>query len=109
MVDRMLGNVVVKLMETPQHYARWASLLLHELYPYYEIAIVGKDSSSLLQEINTSYFPNTFIAASTNASKLPFFNGKYEKQKTIIYVCEKGTCKLPVETVQEAVAQMNVP
>ncbi len=52
------------------------------------------------------YHPNIFIAGSIGNSEIPIFKDRFIKDKTKIYVCTGSECKLPVETVEEALKQI---
>jgi len=41
-----------------------------------------------------------------DGGELPVFAQRFVPGKTMIYVCGMGYCKLPVETVKEALAQL---
>ncbi len=43
---------------------------------------------------------------STKPSDLPLLKDRYSKDKTSIYVCQNKTCLRPVETVWEALEQI---
>ena len=87
-------------------YTAWADLALKNVYPYYEIAVVGKDAENIRKELTRQYLPNTLVVASEQESELPLFKGRYVEDGTYIYVCRDNTCKLPVDNVKDALAQM---
>lgn len=98
----MLSAMVPVFRETPYSYAKWNSLLLQSTYPFYEVAIVGKNAKSLMAGMGKQHVPNTLLVGSTVASDLALFEGRYTDKGTFIYVCQDHTCKLPVKTVAEA-------
>ncbi|MFD0799399.1 thioredoxin domain-containing protein [Maribacter chungangensis] len=100
----MLSSMVPVTKENPYSYAKWNSLLLQSTYPFYEVAIVGKDAKSLLAAMSNQYVPNTLLVGSSVESELALFEGRYTDEGTFIYVCRDHTCKLPVKTVNEAIA-----
>lgn len=104
--QRMLSAMVPILTENASSYSKWNSLLLHTAYPYYEIAVVGKNAAPLVKSLNGNYVPNTLVVGSTSESKLPLFEDRYFDDGTFIYVCKNTTCKLPVETVEGALKQL---
>lgn len=103
---RMLNSMVPSITESAPSYSKWNSLLLNTTYPYYEIALVGKDAKILMAELNRTYLMNALVVGSTSNSELPLFKGRYSDDDTLIYVCQNTTCKLPVETVKEALYQL---
>jgi uncharacterized protein YyaL (SSP411 family) len=105
---QMLHNVKDKALQYGAGASNWLLLYSNYLGEFYEIAIVGKDAKERLQEINTSYIPNKLIVGSTEESKLPLLEYKYNEGKTTIYVCIDGACQLPVEETEKALQQINI-
>jgi len=103
---KMLSAMVPAITESALSYSKWNSLLLNTTYPYYEIAVVGKDAPTLMADINKRYISNALIVGSNAKSELPLFKGRYSDDDTLIYVCQNTTCKLPVETAEEAMQQL---
>lgn len=93
----------------PYSYANWLTLALHLNTDFYEIAVVGDSAQSLCKALTTHYLPNAVIAGSKKASDLPLLKNRYIKDSTFIYVCKNNSCKLPVETVGEAIRQIKTP
>lgn len=95
-----------KLQDEISHYvsgySNWAMLACEILFPYKEIAIVGKDSRQLFEALNENYLPNCLFAINENASVLPLLRDRFVEGKTLIYVCENNACKLPVQSLSEA-------
>ena len=102
----MLSAMVPAIIESAASYSKWNALLLNNTYPYYEIAVVGKNANTLIKAINEKNLPNTLVVGSTTESKLPLFENRFVEEGTYIYVCQNTTCKLPVETVADAMRQV---
>ncbi len=100
--ERMLHNVVNDMGKYGAGYSNWAMLLLNYVQPFREIVITGKDAQSKRKEMQSNYLPNAVFAGGTTESKLPLMEFRYLDGQTLIYVCENRVCKLPVETVGEA-------
>jgi len=98
----MLNNVSPELQEYPSGFSNWLDLMLDYTQPYYEVAIVGKDAKIKLKELNNSYIPNKLIIGSTTENDLPLLKNRYIDDETLIYVCVKKACKLPVNDVSKA-------
>ena len=103
---RMLSSMVTSIVESAPSYAHWNKLLLHNVYPYYEVAVVGKNAGPLVRKLNAKLLPNTLIVGSEGESTLPLFEERYFEDGTFIYVCRNGSCKLPVDTVEKALGQL---
>ncbi|MEB8330331.1 thioredoxin domain-containing protein [Flavobacteriaceae bacterium KMM 6897] len=89
-----------------QSYSKWNSLFLHMAYPYFEISVVGSDAKDLMTTLNKRHIPNGLIVGSNLNSNLPLFKGRFDENETFIFVCQDTTCKLPVSTAEEAIAQI---
>lgn len=103
----MLHAVGSALSENSSSYSIWGKLYLQFSNNYYEIAVVGEQSKTLLKALNQQkYLPNVLITGSEVASSLPLFESRYVPGETLIYVCENRACKRPVNTVAEAMGQL---
>ena len=100
----MLNNIQSDISKYPTSYSNWMDLMMNYTQPYYEIVVVGKNAPQTLKELNSFYLPNKLIAATTKDSHQEIFEGRYQENNTLIYVCVNNACKLPVKTVEEALA-----
>ncbi|MFS4467952.1 thioredoxin domain-containing protein [Maribacter sp. 2210JD10-5] len=98
----VLSAMVSALKENTFSYAKWANLLSHVTYPYYEVAVVGNDAQPFLKDLGKIYVPNTLLVGSSKESDLPLFEGRYDAEDTFIYVCQDNSCKLPVNNINAA-------
>ena len=104
---QMLNNVIGDVKSYPSGYSNWLNLLINQVYPFYEVAIVGKAAQQKSVELNTIYIPNKMLCGSTKESKLPLLENRYSKGQTRIFVCENKVCQMPVEEVKKAFELMN--
>ena len=104
--QKMLNNVKQELQEYPSGYSNWLQLYTDVSSSFFEVAIVGKNAQEKMNEINQYYLPNKLIAASRTASALALLKHRFQSEKTLIYVCVDGGCKLPVSSSEEAISQM---
>ena len=102
----MLAAIVPFIKSSPANYTVWNTLLLHNTYPYFEIAVVGMEAETMIKTLNLQYIPNVLIVGSTKKSDSPLFMDRYVAEETLIYVCVENTCKLPVTTVTDALLQL---
>ena len=98
----MVNNVKPDMQKYASAYANYASLMLKEIAPYYEVAIVGKDAHTKALEFNEEYHPNKLLIGSLKASNMELLKEKYVKGSTIIYVCENKACQLPTNSIVKA-------
>jgi uncharacterized protein YyaL (SSP411 family) len=86
----------------PQGFSNWGRLILMNLNPFYEIAVVGPYAATLLGMLTGDYLPQGMVVGSTKASTLPLFQDRFESDKTKIFVCRNNVCQLPVEDPEDA-------
>ena len=103
--EQMLNCVVSEMKAYGPGYSNWGCLALHLLFPFKEIAIVGNNVNEKLLSLYKEGITNAILAVSASESDLPLLLNRFDKQKTLIYVCENRTCKQPVESVKEALLQ----
>ncbi len=102
-----MGSLLVSDFENyAVSYGTWGSLFLQQVYPFYEIAVVGSNAKDHINQINATYLANTLLVGSAVSSDISLFKDRYDIADTFIYVCQNNTCKLPVKTVEEAFKQI---
>lgn len=103
----MLAQVKDLLSQEPEYLSNWATLVMELSGSFQEIVIIGPQAYEMAREINNKFIPNKIIAASKESSELsPFEHKTMIDGKTTIYVCFNKSCKRPVTTVEEALAQV---
>ena len=98
----MANNVKPEMSSYASGYANYANLILKEIAPYYEVAILGKDAHSKAMQLNQKYVPNKIFLGSFEISEMTLLQDKYVNGRTIIYVCENKTCQMPTSNVMKA-------
>ncbi|MBL7782981.1 MAG: thioredoxin domain-containing protein [Saprospiraceae bacterium] len=103
MALQMLKQVEDAVKTYPRSFERWALAMLMEVYPYHEIAVVGKGAMETAARIQSRFLPNGIIAATMQGSdELPLLAEKVAGNDTaLIYVCRDFTCQRPVATLAE--------
>jgi uncharacterized protein YyaL (SSP411 family) len=106
---KMLSNVHQKMPEYGAGYSNWCMTQMYLSDKTYQIAILGDTpSKTALQLHNEHYIPYKLMMGATNdKSKLPLLQLKYIANTTTIYVCKNRSCKKPVNTVLDAINQIN--
>ncbi|RMG65089.1 MAG: thioredoxin domain-containing protein, partial [Bacteroidetes bacterium] len=104
--EQMLNNVIVNVREDGPYFAQWASLLAHAVWAPFEVAIVGDEWDARRREFAAGYHPDVFFLGGAEEGKLELLERKLVPDITRIYVCQDKYCKLPVETVEAAKAQL---
>ena len=124
----MLKQVQQDIIPYGSAYSNWAMLMQNFVEPFYEIVIVGKAVNEKFKELAQHYLPNAIFAGTSSlpteasaqagpallpqekgGTALPLLEGKLVEGKTLIYVCENKTCKLPTEDIQEALSLIAGP
>ncbi len=102
--DQMLSSMWTKIevQNQPSFYSNWLQLQIDRVHPPFEIAIMGAAANERRNDMIQEYIPNAVFMGSTADSELPLLKYKYMEGKTMIYVCQNKTCKLPVDDVEEA-------
>ena len=100
----MLEQMTARIEQYPGGFAGWGRLLLKHRHPFYEIAVVGPDAANILSQLQQEYLPQGVMAGTTTESDLPLFKGRFQKDKTRIFVCQGNVCQLPVEDPDDAKA-----
>jgi hypothetical protein len=105
---QLLKNVSEDLKTNLNYYSNWAQVMILQVFPTIEIAIVGKDWKEKLKELQRSYFPNAIYSGGESEGKLPLLQNKSVEGKTLIYVCKNKSCRLPVEKVSDAIVEITM-
>ncbi|MCG9971524.1 thioredoxin domain-containing protein [Gramella sp. YB25] len=103
----MLQTLREKIPEHPQYHSNWLELMLNFTHPFYEIAVTGKNYSDITYDFQSEFLPNTIIAATDSPSDLSLLRDRFVKDKKLIYVCEDGSCQLPLSSKTEAIQQIS--
>ncbi len=102
----MLNNIQNQISSYGSGYSHWGNLFLRNVYPFYEVAITGKNANEKRNQICKYYIPNKVVLGSSMKSTLPLLEGKYVPNETRYYVCVNKSCQLPTEDLNEALQQI---
>lgn len=82
----------------------WAGLLLQLVNGVKEIAVVGNDYKSRMQDTNRHYIPfKVMLGAATDRRGIPLLEQRERPGETLIYVCEDYHCIKPVNYIEEII------
>lgn len=109
--DEISANMLIamqdNLFENASSHANWLHLVLNRIQPFYEVAVVGEEYRDKSTQMQKNYLPNVIFAGSaTGETELALLEERYVENSTLIYVCQKGSCKLPVSDIQTAITQL---
>lgn len=95
----LFTDVAVKY---PTSFGIWLSLLQQNIYGTAEIAIVGKESFKLQQEVFRTYITyKLLMIAEQSNPEYPMLRDKDSGVETLIYLCQNYACQQPVKTMAE--------
>jgi uncharacterized protein YyaL (SSP411 family) len=104
---QMLQQVESKLYKSGPYFANWQMLYGWMAFPFYEVAIMGKDAQNLALELQSTYRSNViFLGGQTEDLELLTNKMPKNTSETIIYVCENKTCQQPTSDVEVANQQL---
>ncbi len=103
---QMLSNVAKNTITGGAYYANWDILMAWYVSSPYEVAIVGDNYELLRKEFEQHYLPNVFLSGGKIEGDLEILKDRKVPGKTMIYVCKDKMCKLPVDSVNDALEQM---
>ena len=102
LAKNMLSKINGQTKEYPQGHSNWLDLKLNFTHSFYEIVVTGENAVDIINELNSSYLPNTLIDGTVKEdNSRPLTKNRFKTGKDLIYVCTDGTCQLPVDSVKE--------
>ncbi|MCW8961148.1 MAG: thioredoxin domain-containing protein [Ignavibacteriaceae bacterium] len=102
----LVNSMKQSIIKNPTFNSYWLTAAAYLTYPYYEVGIVGNECFEKRDSLVKKYLPNIVLFGSTEKGELDVLRDRYVKGKTLIYICEKGACQLPVEEVGNAIFQL---
>ena len=100
--QKMVNYFINNFSRYPMAYSNWGSLMLKLKTSFFEVAICGQDADSFFRKIQQDFYPHILCAFSSKPGKVPLLENRFVKNETLVYVCQKGVCQLPVKTIEEA-------
>ncbi len=104
----MVAKVKKLIVSEPRFMNSWAEVLLKMVQPLAEIAIVGPNASEVRLRFGEIPGLNAVFAGTSSSSRLPLLEQRTMLHgETTIYVCYNKTCRLPTNSIHEAIKQLN--
>ncbi|WP_114749981.1 thioredoxin domain-containing protein [Pleomorphovibrio marinus] len=105
---KMLGLVSKLVMQEPGFMSQWANVLLSQMIPTAEIAVVGEHAKDAAGQLLSRYHPNIILSAGGKGEEHPpLLSGKeLIDEATTFYVCYNRSCRRPVTKLEEAISQL---
>lgn len=107
MARRMFARLKPLTLQDPQWLSNWTDLGLLLSRKQVEVVVTGPDYGQwipVLRECDPS--PATLYFGAADESTLPVFEGRFTGKNTV-YMCEDYACRLPVFSLEEALAHEN--
>jgi len=103
--DQAVG-AVASLAQTvvryPTSFGVWAGLILQLVKGTKELAVVGQEFISRMEEINRRYIPfKVLLGAAEDVPGFPLLEQREQSGKTLIYLCQDYQCTKPVAYIKE--------
>ena len=104
----MVTQLSTLIESEPVYMSHWAVLASEMSESGSEVVIVGPKAEHYRKELHHHFLPFSTVAGTNTKSSFPLFIGRdANDDRTKIYVCRNYVCQRPVESVEEAVAQIN--
>ncbi|MEN1784255.1 MAG: thioredoxin domain-containing protein [Bacteroidota bacterium] len=105
---QMVQRVAAQFKEYASGFANWLHLILYYERPFYEVAVVGQQYREKGQQIGRTYLPNSILVGTAKEGTIDLLQNRYAPNRTLIYVCIEGACKLPVTSVDKVLDQIGM-
>lgn len=100
--QKMLHHILPNI-DYPSAFSNWLQVSLHFSDSKKEIAICSDDALHLTKKINSYYFPTILIGGTSKNSDLPFLKDRFQKEKSLFYLCQNRTCEMPISDFDEII------
>lgn len=102
-LNKIMTSMKSTITENPQNNANWLHLAQLMDQKFFEMVAIGENFEPICKTLMKNYLPNVIFAASNaKTSNLPLLMNRYVMNKTLIYVCNHGSCQMPVEEPSKA-------
>jgi uncharacterized protein YyaL (SSP411 family) len=98
----MLARLAQTVVRYPTSFGIWAGELLQMVKGTREIAVVGKEYLSRMQDLHRYYVPfKVLLGSEQDVPGLPLLEQRAKTGETLIYLCEDYHCIKPVNDIEE--------
>jgi uncharacterized protein len=107
LAQEMTDGLSHLISQEPNYMSNWGIVLTEMKAGLVEIAFTGESYLYQKRDFKKVYQPFCILMGAHKTSELPLLADKLtEPDRNMIYVCYDKTCKLPVQTVEEAFRQL---
>jgi uncharacterized protein YyaL (SSP411 family) len=86
--------------------SQWIMLAMGMLYDPKELVVIGKGAHDFAKKQFRNYRPNISLLCSENSQDWGLFSGRIAGSTLTFYLCEKGSCNLPVSSEEDLKKQL---
>jgi uncharacterized protein YyaL (SSP411 family) len=107
LANKMITPLSALITGEPAYTSNWGMAMLELVQGLDEIAISGPQYKTYRNEFGEHFFPFAAFAGANAKSTLPLLENRSAKvDQTLIYVCKNKACRLPVNTISEALKEL---
>ncbi len=104
---QMLYHIIPN-MDYPSAFSNWLNLWMDLSADNKELAVCGSDAVQDIKNINSEYLPHVITAGCFASSEIPFLKNRFDKEKSLFYICKNKTCDLPQTSVNETLNNLKL-
>lgn len=98
---RMLKAVRRDILGYGQGSSQWIMLAMGMLYDPKELVVIGMGATDFVKKQFRNYRPNIYLLCSEANQDWGLFSGRKAGASLTFYLCEKGSCNLPVSSEED--------
>ena len=88
-------------------YSNWCQLSLMIHQGVKEIVVTGPQTDSWINDVRANYHPNNIYAGSMKESSLFLLRDRVDENQTRGFICEQGSCQLPISDLETFKMKVN--
>ena len=103
---KLINSINQFAIQNPTFHSYWLLAATYFVYPFYEVGIVGHECLDKRNDLTKKYLPNIILFGTRERENIEILKDRFVKDKTLIYVCEKGACQLPEEKLESVIKKL---
>lgn len=106
--DDMMLSIFGLIKKYPPSFSVWSKYILNEKIGNAEVIITGSDAEDKYLSLVKNYLPNALLSFANIPKDSALHRNRFNASSTLIYICKNKTCSIPIESVEEAINQLNL-
>ncbi len=98
---RMERYVEFYMGSYPSAFYNWGILLMNKAFPFFELAVTGKNAKEHVKTILSCYQPDILPCAAEQESEISIFKNRFTENETRFFLCKENSCYSPVNSLEE--------